>query len=393
MVRPMKTGLMRLLEDPKRFLGSARVGLVCNPTTVDGKLRHAADVLAASADVKLTQLFGPEHGIRGDVQYMVDVDDEVDDRTKIPVASLYGRTFASLTPQQRELDRIDVLVFDVQDVGVRYYTYAATMALCMQAAGKAGKKVIVLDRPNPIGGSIVEGGGLDEHLKSFVGLFAVPHRHGMTVGELARLYRARFGMDCELEVITCEGWKRDSYFETTGLPWVMPSPNMPTVDTALVYAGMCLFEGTNISEGRGTTRPFEYFGAPFVDSVKLVKELEGYELPGVIFRACAFRPTFDKFTGKVCCGAQMHITDRQTFQSYRTGLAITHALRKMYPKDFAWRADAYEFRDDVPAFDLLTGFAKVRELIEAVAPFDDVMHAALQGAGAYDQGRKAALLY
>ncbi len=392
-IAAMKTGLMRLLEDPKRHLGSARVGLIANPTTVDDRVRHAADLLHAHPDVNLTQLFGPEHGIRGDAQYMVDVDDEHDARTGLPVSSLYGRTYASLTPRAKELDRVDVLLFDIQDVGVRYYTYAATMALCMQAAGKVGKRVVVLDRPNPIGGALVEGGGLAPGLESFVGLYAVPQRHGMTVGELARLYAKRFGIDCEVDVVACEGWKRADYYEATGLPWVMPSPNMPTVDTAIVYAGMCLFEGTNVSEGRGTTRPFEYFGAPFVDSGQLVRELADYGLPGVLFRPCTFRPTFDKFTGVTCNGVQMHVTDRNAFESYRTGLALIHALRRLYPRDFAWRADAYEFRDDVPAFDLLTGFTRVRELIDAGAPFVDVMHTALAGAETYQAGRDEALLY
>lgn len=389
----MKTGLMRLLDDPKRYLKGARVGLIANPTTVDERVRHAGDLLHAHADVNLTQLFGPEHGIRGDAQYMVDVDDERDLRTGLPVSSLYGRTYESLTPRAQELDRVDVLVFDIQDVGVRYYTYAATMALAMKAAGKAGKRVIVLDRPNPIGGAIVEGGGLQTGLESFVGLYAIPHRHGMTVGELARLYQKRFGIDCEVEVITCEGWNRGDYYEATGLPWVMPSPNMPTIDTAIVYAGMCLLEGTNISEGRGTTRPFEYFGAPFIDSAALASKLLDYGLPGVLFRPCSFTPTFDKFTRVACNGVQMHVTDRASFQSYRTGLAIVHALRHLYPAEFRWRDDAYEFRDDVPAFDLLTGFAKVRELIDAGAPFVDVMHIALQGAETYQAGRDEALLY
>ncbi|MBC7793254.1 MAG: DUF1343 domain-containing protein [Clostridia bacterium] len=389
----MKTGLSRLLDDPKRYLGSARIGLVANPTTVDERLRHAGDLLHAHPDVKLTQLFGPEHGIRGDAQYMVDVDDEHDARTGLPVSSLYGRTYASLTPRENELSRVDALVFDIQDVGVRYYTYAATMALCMQAAGNAGKKVIVLDRPNPIGGVQVEGGGLDPWLASFVGLYAIPHRHGMTVGELARLYTTRFGIACEVEVIGCEGWKRGDYYDATGLPWVMPSPNMPTVDTALVYAGMCLLEGTNVSEGRGTTRPFEYAGAPFVDSAALTRELLDYGLPGVLFRPCTFRPTFDKFTGVVCNGVQMHVIDREIFQSYRTGLAIVHALRNVYPTEFAWRADTYEFRHDVPAFDLLTGSAKVRKLIDSGAPFVDVLHTALQGAETYHASRHEALLY
>jgi uncharacterized protein YbbC (DUF1343 family) len=389
----MKTGLMRLMEAPSRWLKGARVGLVANPTTLDPRLRHAADLMHASPDVKLVRLFGPEHGIRGDAQDMIEVGDERDRVTGLPVVSLYGTSEASLAPKPEHLKELDVLVFDIQDIGTRYYTYAATMALCMREAGKVGVKVVVLDRPNPIGGALVEGGGLEKGLESFVGLYPVPQRHGMTVGELARLYREHFGVTCELEVVACEGWSRAQYYDQTDLPWVMPSPNMPTLDTALVYPGMCLLEGTNVSEGRGTTRPFELFGAPFIDGAKLARELESYRLPGVAYRPCTIIPTFHKHAKKVCGALQLHVTDRATFPSYRVGLAVLAAMKKLWPKDFAWRTEKYEFRDDVPAIDLLTGIKAVREAIDAERPVDEIFAIAMKGAEVYASGRDAALLY
>lgn len=389
----MQTGLMQLLAAPQRYLRRGRAALVANPTTVDDTLRHAADLLHAHPDVHLLRLFGPEHGIRSMGQYMVDIDHATDPGTRLPVHSLYGKTFASLSPRHADLADLDVLIFDIQDVGARYYTYAATMALCMRAAKEAKIRLLVLDRPNPLGGLQVEGGGLMPGLENFCGLYPVPQRHGMTVGELARLYNTTFGIGCDLEVVPCQGWERAAYYDATGLPWVMPSPNMPTLDTALVYPGLCLLEATNVSEGRGTTRPFELFGAPFIDPAPLERALGALPLPGVRFRACGFVPTFDKFRGQICNGLQIHVTDRQRFLPYRTGLAIVACVRRLWPKDFAWRADTYEFRDDVPAIDLLTGVPGVRLAIDAGKPFDDILQLALAGTEAYAAGRAAALLY
>jgi len=389
----MQTGLERLLADPRRWLGAARVGLVANPTTVDRRFRHAIDLLAAHPDVNLALLFGPEHGIRGAAQDMIHVGDAHDPVTHLPEVSLYGPTFDSLTPRPEDMARVDVLVFDIQDVGARYYTYAATMALCMKAAAAAGVKVVVLDRPNPIGGLQVEGGGLEPGLENFCALYPVPQRHAMTVGELARLYNTSFGIGCELDVVTCDGWKRAQYWEETGLPWVMPSPNMPTVETAVVYPGLCLLEATNLSEGRGTTRPFELFGAPFVDGRVLAAELAGYGLEGAILRPCSIEPTFHKHAKKSCGALQIHVTDRARFDSYRTGLAVLAACRRLWPEDFAWRTEMYEFRDDVPAIDLLTGHPSVRQAIDAGRSFDEIVALADEGTGTYDAGRDAALLY
>jgi len=389
----VRTGLERLLADPRRWLAGDRVGLVANPTTVDSRLRHAIDLLHAHPDIRLTRLFGPEHGIRGAAQAMVDVGEARDAVTGLPEVSLYGTTFESLTPRAEDLEGLDVLVFDIQDVGARYYTYAATMALCMQAAAACGVKVLVLDRPNPIGGVQVEGGGLEPGLENFCALYPVPQRHAMTVGELARLYNTTFGIGCELDVVACEGWRRSDWFDATGLPWVMPSPNMPTLETAIVYPGMCLLEATNLSEGRGTTRPFELFGAPWVDGRALAAEMEGCGLEGLLLRPCTIEPTFEKHAGVACGAVQLHVTDRARFDSYRTGLAVVASAKRLWPEAFAWRAEPYEFRDDVPAIDLLTGRPAVREAIEAGLPFEAVVEAARGGTEKYEAGRDVALLY
>jgi uncharacterized protein YbbC (DUF1343 family) len=389
----MRTGLERLLDDPKHWLEKARVGLVANPTTVNHKLMHAADLLHAHPDVDLRMLFGPEHGIRGAAQDMVGVAEESDLSTGLTEISLYGDTFESLSPTPAQLSQIDVLVFDIQDVGARYYTYAATMALCMQAARTAQVKVVVLDRPNPIGGLQIEGGGLDPGLESFCGLYPVPQRHGMTIGELARLYNDTFGIGCELDIVRCEAWHRGAYYDTYDLPWVMPSPNMPTLDTAIVYPGMCLLEGTNLSEGRGTTKPFELFGAPFIDGKALATELARYALPGVLFRPCVIEPTFQKFAGQRCGGLQLHVVDRPAFNAFLTGLAVLVAVRRLWPDSLAWRTEPYEFRDDVPAIDLLTGKAAVREAIDQGANLEAVARIAGGGTESYDAGRDGALLY
>ncbi|MCY4439676.1 MAG: DUF1343 domain-containing protein [Deltaproteobacteria bacterium] len=389
----MRTGLERLLDNPRPWLGASRVGLVANPTTVDRRLAHAADLLHRHPDVDLRCLFGPEHGLRGSAQDMVSVAGGTDPGTGLPAASLYGTTFESLSPTPEQLSGVDVLLFDIQDVGARYYTYAATMALCMRAARASRVKVVVLDRPNPIGGTAVEGGGLDAGLENFCGLYPVPQRHGMTLGELARLYNETFDIGCELDVVACEGWSRDAYYDECRLPWVMPSPNMPTPETALVYPGMCLLEGTNLSEGRGTTRPFELFGAPFIDGDRLARELRRHDLPGVLFRPCVIEPAFHKFKGERCGALQLHVTDRRAFEPYRSGLAVLVAAHELWPESFAWRTEPYEFRADVPAIDLLTGSAAVRQAIDGGVTPDEVARIACAGTELYDAGRDRALLY
>jgi uncharacterized protein YbbC (DUF1343 family) len=363
----VRSGLEVLARRRFRPLRGARVGLVCNPTALDGRLRHAVDLLAAQRGLHLVALFGPEHGVRGDVQYMESVADARDPRTGVPVHSLYGSTVDSLRPAPAQLAGIDVLCFDVQDVGSRYYTYQATMMLCMEAAAAAGVRFVVLDRPNPVGGLAVEGPALRPGFESFCGLHDLAVRHGMTVGELANLFRAERGLDLDLEVVPCEGWRRRDRWDATGLPWVMPSPNMPTPETALVYPGLCLLEGTNLSEGRGTTRPFHLLGAPWLDAGRLAADLAAERLPGVRFRPAHFTPTWDKHAGELCHGVELHVGDADAFRPFRTGLACVVHARAQAPRRFAWRTAAYEFVKGIPAFDLLCGSDRERRAIETGA--------------------------
>ncbi len=389
----VKTGLDVWAEQGFSALKGRRVGAIVNPTSVDSRFRHLADLLAHTPGVTLAALFGPEHGIRGEAQYMVAVGEARDRRTHVPVHSLYGSTFESLSPRPEWLAGLDALVFDIQDVGSRYYTYVYTMALAMKVAAQAKVPFFVLDRPNPLGGTLIEGNLVGERFRSFVGLYPLPNRHGMTAGELARFFNAQFAIGCELTVVPCEGLRRDMTWADTGLPFISPSPNMPTPDTALVYPGMCLGEGTNVSEGRGTCRPFEQFGAPWLDSEALVARLEKERLPGVTFRPVGFTPTFDKFRGESCNGAFIHVTDRQAFLSLRTGIAIFQAVKEVGGGKFDWRADAYEFVEDVPAFDLLCGTDQVRRGIEQGWPLDRLMEGFSAQAEAFEKQRRPFLLY
>jgi uncharacterized protein YbbC (DUF1343 family) len=349
-------------------LRGMRIGLVTHPAAVDCQFRHACELLAAARDVQLVALFGPEHGLLGEAQDLIGVQDGQDPHSGLRVYSLYGDTFESLSPTDEQLDGLDALVIDLQDVGSRYYTFQATMLLCQQAASRLKLRTIVLDRPNPLGGEAVEGPMLQPAYKSFVGIHPLATRHGMTIGELARLYQAELGLTGEVQVIPCEGWRREMDFEQTGLPWVLPSPNMPTVDTAFVYPGQCLLEGTNLSEGRGTTRPFELCGAPWIDARKLCRRLAQEAAPsrlsGVAFRPAWFRPTFHKFAGKTCGGLQIHVTDRKSFQPVRTGLAVLAALRELSSDCFDWRRDPYEFVVEHLAIDLLFGSDRERLALE-----------------------------
>lgn len=390
----VRTGLDVWVAQGFSALRGRRVGAIVNPTSVDSQFRHLADLLAFAEGVKLAALFGPEHGIRGEAQYMVAVGDEPrDPHTGVPVYSLYGSTFESLSPRPEWLEGLDALVFDIQDVGSRYYTYVYTMALAMKAAAQAKVPFYVLDRPNPITGLDLEGNVLSEEYRSFVGLYALPNRHGMTAGELARYFNDVEKFGCELTVVPCEGWKRSDFWSHTGLHFVPPSPNMPTPDTALVYPGMCLGEGTNVSEGRGTTRPFEQFGAPWLDGRAVVQRLAREDLPGVKFRAVSFTPTFDKYTGVSCSGAFIHVVDRRAFRPLRTGIAVFQACHELGGKDFAWRKDAYEFVDQIPAFDLLCGTDQVRKGIEAGAPLAKLLEGFDAQAQQFERTRQKYLLY
>jgi len=389
----VRTGLDVWEAEQFRALRGLRVGAIVNPTSVDGRFRHLADLLWAAPGVTLGALFGPEHGVRGEVQYMEAVGEARDPRTGVPMFSLYGSTAESLRPRREWLEGLDVVVFDVQDVGARYYTYVYTMALAMEACAKAGVRFVVLDRPNPLGGERVEGNLVEPGFRSFVGLYPLPNRHGMTLGELARMLNVEERFGCDLAVVPCLGWTRRMRWVDTELPFIPPSPNMPTPDTAQVYPGMCLLEGTNLTEGRGTCRPFEQFGAPYLDAHEMASSLERYALPGLRVRPVHFVPTWDKHRGADCAGAFLHVTDPEAFPSVRTGLAVVAEARRQGGADFQWRAEAYEFVTDVPAFDLLCGNARVRRALEDGADFEDVA-AFLAGAeAAFLERRAPHLLY
>ena len=389
----VRTGLDVWEAEQFRALRGLRVGAIVNPTSVDGRFRHLADLLGAAPGVTLAALFGPEHGVRGEVQYMEAVREAKDPRTGVPMYSLYGSTVESLRPRREWLEGLDVVVFDIQDVGARYYTYVYTMALAMEACAKAGVRFVVLDRPNPLGGERVEGNLVEPGFRSFVGMYPLPNRHGMTLGELARMLNAEERFGCDLAVVPCLGWSRSMRWTETGLAFISPSPNMPTPDTAQVYPGMCLLEGTNLSEGRGTCRPFEQFGAPYLDAHGIAAALERHRLPGLRVRAAYFVPTWDKHRGAGCAGAFLHVTDPAVFPSVRTGLAVVAEAQLLGGSDFQWRAEAYEFVTDVPAFDLLCGNARVRQALEHGAEFGDVA-ALLDGAeSGFLERRAPHLLY
>jgi len=327
---------------PRKFHG-ARIGALLHPASVSAKLEHTSRILERhNGDLfRLAVFFGPQHGFLGQTQdNMVEWKSYQHPRLGVPVYSLYGE---HREPMAEMLEGLDVLLVDLQDIGARYYTFIWTLYLCMRACEKRGVEVVVLDRPNPINGVTTEGPVLDLNYKSFVGMHPIPVRHGKTIGELAQQFRKEAFPECRLSILPMKNWQRAMWFDETGLPWVMPSPNMPTPETAMVYPGMCLLEGTNISEGRGTTRPFEIFGAPFIDAETLCHELNGSKLPGVFFRENYFQPTFHKFAGELCGGAQLHVTNRETFRPFTTGVEIIKRIRKIYGGQFQWKQPPYEY--------------------------------------------------
>ena len=366
------TGLDRFLRGGGEAAGlrDARMGLIVHPASVTSDLAFSADaVREAGFDVRA--LFGPQHGARGEKQdNMIESDHYWDLVTGLPVHSLYGGV---RKPTPEMLDGIDALVFDLQDVGVRVYTFMWTMALSMEACAEAGLPFVVLDRPNPIGGALREGPVLRPGHESFVGLHPVPLRHGLTCGEMARWLNDARGIGCDLVVIPCDGWKRAMSWHDTGLPWVMPSPNLPTPDSCVVYPGMVLLEGTNLSEGRGTTRPFELFGAPWLDSASLAARLADAHLPGVVLRPCHFEPTFQKHASRLCGGAQLHVMDANAFRPVRTAVEVLVAARELAPHDFTWRRPPYEYEETLPPIDILWGHAGLREGVDAGATADEIL--------------------
>jgi uncharacterized protein YbbC (DUF1343 family) len=356
-------GIARLLGPDRGLVAGTTVGLVCNPASIDEGFRHSADLLFEDPEIRLGAIFGPQHGFRSDLQdNMIESPHAEDARRRVPIYSLYSET---REPTAGMLQGIDALVIDLQDVGTRVYTYIYTMANCMRAAARHGVKVVVCDRPNPIGGDEVEGPTLREPWTSFVGQFPIPLRHGMTIAELARLFNEAFGLGAALEVVPLEGWRRSMYHDETGLPWVITSPNIPTLDTAIVYPGAVLFEGTTLSEGRGTTRPFELIGAPWIDGDRLAAALNRRGLPGVHFRPVFFEPTFQKHARQTCGGCQLHVTDRRAFEPVRTAVELIAEFRRQDPSRFAWREPPYEYEHDKQPIDILYGSDRLRATIDS----------------------------
>ncbi len=387
----VKPGIEVLLNDRRDRIRGARVGAVVHPASVLPDFRHTADALIECGEFRLASLFGPQHGARGEKQdNMVESEFYRDPHTGLPVHSLYGET---RWPTEEMLQGLDVLLYDLQDVGTRVYTFIYTMAYCMEACARSGKEMVVLDRPNPVNGRDVEGNLLDPEFRSFVGRYPLPMRHGMTAGELARLFNAEYGIGCSLTVIEMQGWKRDHWFDQTGLPWVQPSPNLPTLDSATVYPGTVLVEGTGLSEGRGTTRPFELIGAPFIDSRAFAGRLNAQGLPGVWFRAAYFQPTFQKWAGQMCGGIQIHVTDREKFEPYLTGIAVISAARALYPDSFQWREPPYEYEYEKLPFDILSGGKGIAQMIEQQAPLSQIRQSWQEDVNGFLRQRAQYLIY
>ena len=403
----VKLGVEVLLEHRRDLLRGKRVGLITNPTGVDGRLGSIVDLFTRQTDFQLVALYGPEHGVRGNAQAGEFVPFYQDEHYHLPVFSLYGQThqpppdmLTNIDAYMRSFDTqhtgkqvepgmlraVEVMVFDLQDVGTRVYTYVATMAYAMQAAAEAGIPFIVLDRPNPISGVHLEGPILEyPAFSSFIGLYPVPLRHGMTAGELAQLFNAcYFKKPANLTVVPMENWRRNKFYDETGLPWVQPSPNLPTLDSAIVYPGQVILEGTNLSEGRGTTKPFELFGAPWIDGFLMARELNAKKLPGVIFREAYFTPSFSKFSGQLCGGCQLHITDRQPFAAIATTLTILEVIRKLY-------GTKLELHDDY--FDKVLGTADVRVALEKGLPCSQIVQGFQAELVRFERLRQSYLLY
>jgi uncharacterized protein YbbC (DUF1343 family) len=372
-------------------LHGARVGLVSNPASVDRQLRHIADHLAVHPHARLAALFGPQHGFRSDVQdNMIETRHAHDEVRRVPVYSLYSDVREPTAEMLRDLD---LLVIDLQDVGVRIYTYIYTMANCLKAARRHGLKVIVCDRPNPIGGLQVEGPVLVRGFESFVGMYPIPMRHGLTIGEIARLFNEEFGIGADLDVVAMEGWRREMYWDNTDLTWIISSPNIPTFDTTTVYPGGVLFEGTNVSEGRGTTRPFELIGAPWVVAERFAEAMNRRDLPGVYFRPAVFEPTFQKHAGQACAGVQIHARDRRTFRPVEAGVALIEAFRAGDPDRFRWKDPPYEYEYEKMPIDCLAGSSTLREQIDAGVGAREIAQSWNEPVEAFLKIRERVLLY
>ncbi len=367
----VKTGLEVFLSSPPPFLKNQRLGLLCNPASVDHRLVHAGLRIIRDLPGQLKALFAPQHGFYAEKQdNMIESADRVDPATRLPVFSLYGDT---RIPTRTMLDVIDVMLVDLQDVGTRVYTFIYTLSHCMEAARRYAKKIIVLDRPNPLGGLRVEGNLLAPDCSSFVGRYPIPMRHGLTIGELALLFNTRFGIGCDLDVVCMQGWNRALVFSQTGLPWVAPSPNLPTPASAMVYPGQVIWEGTNISEGRGTTQPFELFGAPFLVPDSLMEKMDPALLNGVVLRPVEFEPTSNKWAGHSCKGFQIHVTNPATYSPYALSLGLYQAIYQTYPGQFAYKQPPYEYEYERLPMDLILGDRQIRSHIESGWSMTDII--------------------
>ena len=379
-------GCERLLTEEAERIRGRRIGLITNHSGVDAQLRPTADRLHQSDLCQLVALYGPEHGIYGAAEDGEKVPSCADPRTGVPVHSLYGPT---REPDAAILANVELMLFDIQDVGARFYTYLYTMSLAMGACARAGIPFLVLDRPNPIGGGVLGGNLLDPDFASFVGFYPIPIRYGLTIGETARLFNAEYGLGAELDVVPMTGWCRTDYWDDLDLPWVPPSPNMPTVDTAVVYPGTCFFEGTNISEGRGTAKPFEQFGAPFLDGELLADELNSHDLPGVLFRPVFFEPAASKYAGELCAGVQLHVNDRAVFEPLLTGFSALAAVLRLYAADFSWRVPERGIHN----FDRLAGTDQIRLALDRGMPAAELVASWTEDLQAFVRTRQSYLVY
>ncbi len=383
-------GLQEFLKRRRCFY-RLKLAVLVHAASVDNRLCYTVRRLYKLPNIHLRCLFGPQHGFFSETQdNMIEWKGFRDYSTQLPIYSLYG---ICRKPTRAMLKDVDVLMVDLQEIGARYYTYIWTMVYCLQACAAAGIKVVILDRPNPINGLNMEGGVLDPAFASFVGLYPLPIRHGMTLGEIACYINSEFNLGCDLEVIPMRGWRRAFWFDDTGLPWVMPSPNIPTLESAIVYPGMCLFEGTNISEGRGTTRPFEILGAPFIDGAALAENLGQYRLPGVFFRPLNFIPTFQKWSGERCGGVQIHVLNRDKYRSVNTACCVLEAIRQMYPRDFRWKKPPYEYEKRKMPIDILSGSTALRDTLDCGGCIQDLLASWEAQCKSFNMVREKYLIY
>lgn len=388
----IETGLERFIKKDFNRFKKMKLGVLCNQASVAADLRHASELVSQkSLKLNIGCFIGPQHGIRGEKQdNMVESDDFIDPKTKLPVYSLYG---ASRKPTPQILENLDAFVIDLQDIGCRIYTFMYTMLYCMEAAKTHGKKVIILDRPNPIGGTQVEGNILDMKFSSFVGLFPMATRHGMTMGELALMFNDKLNIQCDLEIITVKGWKREMYSEQWGRPWVPPSPNIPVASSAETFPGTVHFEGTNVSEGRGTTMPFLYLGAPYIKADELAERMNKLKLPGIFFRAIYFQPTFHKGKDQVCGGVHFHVLNKKKFNAFEAGIHLLSEISRSYPDSFAWKQPPYEYETEKMPIDLIAGTDNLRLLIESKKPVKMFLENSREDANHFRKIRKDYLIY